>query len=325
MSFPRASQFPSAAAAAFGSSKRVEHGPSRQQQFSQEASEAFSRKKQQAGFDAGAAMAFSKEVKPNVGNTFTAFSKGPQPTNNFDNAAMGAFGKGPQPTNNFDNAAMGAFGKGPRSHNGFDTMASAAFGKKPSRMERAQEERSRSTLVLPKRANDLGSIMDHYLGPTEREYGNSALTQRRKAAAAVPEKIEEMVWPELAPSKTAMAAVAKPAVSFAELMKKRVIEEEAAAAEEANKKAEAAAAKKRDALDRPSIVPHRFRPVNHVVNRAADDYEEEQVEDNDVDYLSPSERRKHDYELPTEDDHYDQVDGHDEELQADDEDDYYRR
>jgi hypothetical protein len=44
-----------------------------------------------------------------------------------------------------------------------------------------------------------------------------------------------------------------------------------------------------------------------------------------LDYLSPSERRKHDYQLPTEDEHYDQVDDQDEEAQGEDEDDYYRR
>lgn len=308
MSFPRTSQFPSAAAAAFGSSRHTERGPSvrQQTQFNQEASDAFSRKKQgQTAFDTGASMAFSKEVKPNVGDTFAAFSKGPQPTNNFDTQANSAFGKTTQ------------------SRNGFDTMASAAFGKKPTRQE---EERSRPTFVIPKRTNDLGSIMEHYLGTTEREYGNSALSQRRKAAAAVPvpEKIEEMVWPELAPSKVATTtAAAKPVVSFAEIMKKRLADDAAAAAEAALVKAKEEAAKKRDALDLPAFIPHRFPTGNHIVSRPVEEYEEEQ--ESDLDYLSPNERRKHDYELPMEDDHYDQVDNHEEDAHGEDEDDYYRR
>ena len=253
--------------------------------FSSDAASAFGRRSNGASrpaFNDTAVSAFSRGGRPS-NDTFAAFGKPPRPENRgFSNDAMSAFGKQPNRSEGggFD---TNAFSKSSQNRSGFDSTASAAFGKKPTRR---QEEEARPKMVLPTRANNLGSIMEHFLGPSEpnHTYNGSALTQRRVDAAKTPApvKMEEMAWPELSTPKTKGSS--KSGMSFAEMMKKRVAEEEAQAALEAQERAIQESARRQMALDRNSIfVPALRLPTsNSSYNRRMED---DEIIVSDLDYV----------------------------------------
>jgi len=230
---------------------------------------------------------------------------------------MSAFGKQPNRSESggFD---TNAFSKTSQNRSGFDSAASAAFGKKPTRR---QEEDSRPSMVLPVRANNLGSIMEHFLGPSEpnHTYNGSALTQRRVAAAKTPApiKMEEMAWPELSAPKTTGSS--KSGMSFADMMKKRVAEEEAKAALEAQEKAMLESERRQMALDRRSIfvTPLRLPSSNGSNSRRMED---DEIIESDLDNVAGDDTCG---VLPDTEEDYNEDEEEDD--RAEDQDEYYRR
>jgi hypothetical protein len=287
--------------------------------FSSDAAAAFGRRSigtSRPAFNDVAASAFSRGGRPS-NDTFAAFGKPPRPENRgFSNDAMSAFGK--QPTRSesggFD---TNAFSKTSQNRSGFDSAASAAFGKKPTRR---QEEEKRPSMVLPTRANNLGSIMEHFLGPSEpnHTYNGSALTQRRVAAAKVPEpvKMEEMAWPTLSAPKTTGSS--KSGMSFADMMKKRVAEEEAQAALKARERAMQESERRQMALDRSSIfiAPMRLPSSNASYSRRMED---DEIIESDLDYVPGDTSGV----LPETEEDYNEDEEEDD--RAEDQDEYYRR
>ena len=287
--------------------------------FSSDAAAAFGRRSigtSRPAFNDVAASAFSRGGRPS-NDTFAAFGKPPRPENRgFSNDAMSAFGKQPNRSESggFD---TNAFSKTSQNRSGFDSAASAAFGKKPTRR---QEEDSRPSMVLPVRANNLGSIMEHFLGPSEpnHTYNGSALTQRRVAAAKTPApiKMEEMAWPELSAPKTTGSS--KSGMSFADMMKKRVAEEEAKAALEAQEKAMLESERRQMALDRRSIFVTPLRlPSSQVYNRRMED---DEIIESDLDNVAGDDTCG---VLPVTEEDYNDEDEEDD--RAEDQDEYYRR
>jgi hypothetical protein len=288
--------------------------------FSSDAAAAFGRRSNgssRPAFNDVAASAFSRGGRPS-NDTFAAFGKPPRPeSRGFSNDAMSAFGK--QPTRSesggFD---TNAFSKNSQNRSGFDSAASAAFGKKPSRR---QEEDSRPSMVIPARANNLGSIMEHFLGPSDpdRTYNGSALTQRRVAAAKVPEpvKMEEMAWPTLTAPKT--TASSKSGMSFADMMKKRVAEEEAQAALEARERAMQESERRQMALDRSGIfiATLRLPSSNSSYGRRMED---DEIIESDLDYVPGDDTSGM---LPDTEEDYNEEEEEDD--RAEDQDEYYRR
>ena len=267
--------------------------------FSPEASAAFGRRKTgpNTGFNNTAVAAFGRPHAAPT-NTFAAFGK-PAASTRSDNG--------------FDNSAVAAFGKGVQRNSGFDADASAAFGKKPTRR---QEEEARAPVILPKRSNDLSSIMDHYLGASEpvHTYSQSAFGVKRAAAAAAPKVVEE-AWPELGGGKP--KAIAKPAVSFSDVMKKRAEADAAEAAAKAREEALLAARSRQDRLDIGGIFISR-PPVNRSKpSRYADD---EDIIESDLDYVKGDDTAG----MGTNDDgtYYDQEE---DEKQDDADDEYWKR
>jgi len=291
--------------------------------FSPQASAAFgSRRKAAGGFDPAASV---------------AFAKGPQSRGGFGQAAANAFGKVQQATGGFDAMAATAFGKPQQSgfdnsafgktqnHSGFDQNAAAAFGKKPSRREQQEaEDASRPRISIPKRTNDLSSIMDHYLGASEapaRDYTKSALHARRAEAvkAVLPPVSEAEAWPELgAPSATAVGTK-KMGMSFADMMKKRVAADEVEAAIKAREDALAAAERHQAAMDSRGIfIP---RPPIQRAKPRREEYADDELE-SDLDYVKGDDTAG---VLPYETGDYDDGPGEEDEQRADEDDDYWRR
>lgn len=283
--------------------------------FSPEASSAFGRRKTgpNTGFNNTAAAAFGRPpLAPN--NTFAAFGRpaAPAPGNGFNNSAAAAFGKATTSSGGFDNSAAAAFGKGVQRNSGFDADASAAFGKKPTRR---QEEEARAPVILPKRPNDLGSIMEHYLGPSEpsHTYSQSAFGAKRAAAAAPPKAVVED-WPELGGGKA--KAIAKPSVSFSDVMKKRAEADAAEAAAKAHQEALLAAARRQDRLDIGGIFISR--PL--VRKSKSTRYDDDDNIESDLDYVKGDDTAG----IGANDDgtYYDQEE---DEKQDDAEDEYWKR
>lgn len=275
-----------------------------------------------SSFSSDAAAAFGRRNtggRPAFNNSASAaFSRDQRQPAEQRSDAFAAFSR-PASRTGFGQNAASAFGKATQNNSGFDTMASAAFGKKPTRR---QEEDSRPPIIMPKRTNDLSSIMDHFLGPSEpsRNYTESALSQRRAAAAktAEPVKIEDMSWPELAPAPKNATSIAKMPVSFAEMMKKRVAEDEIQAAIEAREKYEKEMVRRQLTIDRNNV----FIPP---LRRAARDsritcVDEEEVLESDLDHVAGDDTAG---VVPTDTDDY--YDDDEEEDRAEDQDEYYRR
>ena len=301
--------------------------------FSSEASAAFGRRKAgpNTGFNNTAAVAFGRPSST-ANNTFAAFGRPAAPaanngfnnsaaaafgkptayTGGFDNSAAAAFGKPTAYAGGFDNSAATAFGKGVQRNSGFDADASAAFGKKPTRR---QEEEARAPVVLPKRPNDLGSIMEHFLGPSEpsHTYTQSAFGAKRAAAAAVPKAVVEE-WPELGGGKA--KAVSKPAVSFSDVMKKRAEADAAEAAAKAREEALLAAARRQDRLDIGGIF--LSRPPVH--KSKTTHYDDDDNIESDLDYVKGDDTAG---VGPNDDGTY--YDQEEEEKQEDAEDEYWKR
>jgi hypothetical protein len=266
--------------------------------FSPEAAAAFGRRKTgpSTGFNNSAATAFGRPpIAPS--NTFAAFGK-PAATMRSDSG--------------FDTSAAQAFGKGVQRNSGFDADASAAFGKKPTRR---QEEEARAPIVLPKRPNDLSSIMDHYLGASEptHTYSQSAFGLKRAAAAAAPKAVVED-WPELGGVKP--KAILKPAVSFSEVMKKRAEMDAAEAAAKAHEEALLAATQRQNRLDSGGIFISRPPIRKSKTTRYVDD----EVIESDLDYVKGDDTAG----IGTNDDgtYYDQEE---DEKQDDADDEYWKR
>ena len=283
--------------------------------FSPEASAAFGRRKTgpNTGFNNTAAAAFGRPSAAPT-NAFAAFGKPAAYAagNGFTNSAAAAFGKPTASAGGFDNSAAAAFGKGVQRNSGFDADASAAFGKKPTRR---QEEEARAAVILPKRSNDLSSIMDHYLGASEpaHTYSQSAFGVKRAAAAAAPKVVEE-AWPELGGGKP--KAIAKPAVSFSDVMKKRAEADAAEAEAKAREEALLAARSRQDRLDIGGIFISR-PPVRKSKPARYDD--DDNIE-SDLDYVKGDDTAG----MGTNDDgtYYDQEE---DEKQDDAEDEYWKR
>jgi len=284
--------------------------------FSSEASAAFGRRKAgpNTGFNNTAAAAFGRPSLATANNTFAAFGKpaAPVANNGFNNSAAAAFGKPTAYAGGFDNSAATAFGKGVQRNSGFDADASAAFGKKPTRR---QEEEARAPVVLPKRPNDLGSIMEHFLGPSEpsHTYSQSAFGAKRAAAAAPPKAVVED-WPELGGGKA--KAVSKPAVSFSDVMKKRAEADAAEAEAKAHHDALLAAARRQNRLDIGGIFISR--PL--VRKSKSTRYDDDDNIESDLDYVKGDDTAG---VGPNDDGTY--YDQEEDEKQEDAEDEYWKR
>jgi len=211
----------------------------------------------------------------------------------------------------FDTSAAQAFGKGMQRNSGFDADASLAFGKKPTHR---QEEEARGPIVLPKRPNDLGSIMEHYLGPSEpsHNYSQSAFGLKRAAATAAPKAVVEE-WPELGGGKP--KGVSKPPVSFSDVMKKRAEADAAEAAAKAREEALLAANRRQDRMDQGGIFISRPPIRNSKSTRYVDD----EVIESDLDYVKGDDTVG---VLPEDEGYYDQEE---DEKQDDAEDEYWKR
>lgn len=186
--------------------------------------------------------------------------------------------------------AYGAgFAKGPQGGRGFDSRASAAFGKKLPPVEAPRSV-------------------------SRQEYGNSAL--RKATTVAEPVKFEEMSWPALSTSaRTVASGVAKPAMSFVDMMKKRVAADEVEASLKAHEAAQAAAARKQYELERGAAF---IAPLRRAASRRTDTYDDDMLE-SDLDYVKGDDTAGM---LPTDtDDYYDEG----EEAAEEDQDAYWQR
>lgn len=266
-----------------------------------------------SAFPAAAASAFGRRNPNDAGATF---SRGPSAGGGFGAAAAAAFGKPQQPQRVESQQMPSAFGRPPSRAGGFDETASAAFGK---RAPREQHEDRRPHAVLPKRVNDMSSIMEHFLGPSEpsREYSNSALSQRPKPAP----KSSEPEWPELAPARTTSATV-KPAMSFVDMMRKRVAADEAEAAAKAQEEALEASRRRQRILESSHSSDTFFAPRYATRPKRSTLYDTDgEIIESDLDNVAGDDTAG---VLPSDDGQYDQEDDEDEAAQ-DDNDDYWRR
>ncbi len=222
----------------------------------------------------------------------------------FDTTAASAFGKkrGDATVNNaFDNNASSAFGKSrgdqAAGNNGFGDAAASAFGKKPVKEKRPVEP-ERPGLVLEK-SNTLWAHLSAILPeePKKREWSSSAIGQKKKqleeteaadAAKNVSDVTNMELFPALVskPRQASDTSAAKP--SFAEIM--RMSKEKASSSSASSAKpAEERPLKKglmvcEEYVDRPI----RLSTLNY--NYIGSEDSPNTYDENDLEYVHPSER-----------------------------------
>jgi len=222
----------------------------------------------------------------------------------FDTTAASAFGKkrGDATVNNgFDSNASSAFGKSrgdqADGNNGFGDAAASAFGKKPVKEKRPVEP-ERPGLVLEK-SNTLWAHLAGILPeePKKREWASSAISQKKKqleetVSAMAAEKVSDVtnmeLFPALVSKPIAAASLSGAKPSFAEIM--RMSKEKATSSSSSSKNPAEERPLKKGLMACEEYEERPIRLSMHNYNYIASEDSPNTYDENDLEYVHPSER-----------------------------------